>query len=173
MANCPNEFEWDLYNDRELPPERLQELEGHLEGCPACGLLVRGLRQEESLISAALASTPLPPGLTAAIERRLAPKDETAGWFQVILPGLGLAGILAALYSAWWPLLERILAAATLIGIGEFLPRFLLAAAGIMGEAAATAVRGSAVTPAITFLAFCLGVLLMQIKYGKGGRAHV
>jgi len=133
MKQCPNGFEWELYLDGELPRARREELAGHLADCPDCGGLVEDLRRESALLAAALAATPLPPGLAAAIERRLAAAENGEGWLRLFLPALGLTGMLVALVAGWWPLFEKLGVVVRLLGGEEMLPRLVYLTAKLIG----------------------------------------
>jgi len=64
--------------DGELPPPLRDEVERHVEGCPACRRELQALRA----LAAALRPAPkasLPPGLWAAIERRLEAPPQAGG----------------------------------------------------------------------------------------------
>lgn len=168
---CADQQEWELFLDGEVPPVRQEELKSHLASCPACGRLVADLQQESQLITAALAAVPLPPDLTAVINRRLAVTGDRGGrWLRIFLPALTAAGMLVALAIGWWPLFEKARDVLNLLGFGNPLPQLALLAAGSISGLAEDAIRGKSVTPALTVFVFC--VLWMQIKIKLGGRAH-
>jgi hypothetical protein len=73
MSYCPNETEWMLYADGELPAARQQELQEHLAGCETCrreaARIARGMKALATL-SRDL-DTPMRPEAMATLRRRL------------------------------------------------------------------------------------------------------
>lgn len=169
---CPEQYEWELFVDKEMSPLRQGELKSHLEGCPACGTLLATLRQEDELIAVALAATPFPPDLTAVIKSRLVKAgDHGRRWLRLFLPALALTGMLVALGIGWWPLFEKLQAVLNLLGFGDPLLQLIFLAAGVMRGLAEAVIRGKSVMPALTVFVLC--VLYVQLKIKLGGRAHV
>ena len=168
---CASQYEWELYQDGEQPQARREELKNHLAKCPACSELVDTLRRESSLISGALAATPLPSDLEGVIRLRLAAPGDDGGrpiWF--LLPVIGLAGVFIALYNGW-TVLEQFGILVRYLGFRDLLLQFVFAVTGIMIELAKFALRGQSVLPALTVLILCM--FWMRIKILRGGRANV
>ncbi|MEW6727586.1 MAG: hypothetical protein AB1327_11625 [Bacillota bacterium] len=164
---CLNEYEWELYVDGELPAQQ-QELERHLRSCAACAELVAGLRKEETLIYAAIAGTPLPFNLPAAIERRIALQEARDGWWT--LAGLTVVILMAAMlafFLLWLPLAQKTLAVAGILGRGELLTMTVLGVARAFRHLAGAAVQGGTVLPALTMLV--LGLIWVKFNLRRGG----
>ena len=55
---CPESVELSAYFDRELPAERMKEIEKHLKSCPACRATVKIFEEQRSFMSAAAEDRP-------------------------------------------------------------------------------------------------------------------
>lgn len=161
-----------MYLDGELQPVEQKKLEEHLITCSACSRRLAESRQEDALISSALASTPLPADLTAVIRRRLLDVESGGGrWLHLVLPALLLISMLASLAFNWLPLAERIREAAGMIVGGVTMLELGLLAARAVASLAEAATAGSSLLPAATVLLIC--VVWLRAKIRKGGYAHV
>ena len=92
---CPPELTWAVYADGELPPDEARAVEAHLAGCPRCRALIAALRDENRVLSAALAEAPAVATADARPVRAAATRRwRGLGW------GLGLAALAAVMASA-------------------------------------------------------------------------
>lgn len=168
---CPVLYQWELFVDGELPPDRKMQMDSHLRECPSCSRLVAGLEEESELFSISLASTPVPPDLAMVINKRLAGARGSEGLIWFFLAVLGVAGMLGALNEGWWPLFEKMRDIFQLFVGSDFALQLALVFYDLVLKLAGTAMMGNPVLPALAVLAVC--VLWVQLKLQRGGRNYV
>jgi len=81
---CPNQYQWEIFVDGELPPVKTLQMETHLKECPLCNRLVARLWEEAELLSLSLAATPVPHDLAVMINKRIAGRGSS--WLLWELP---------------------------------------------------------------------------------------
>ena len=104
---CPESVELSAYFDRELPAERMTEIEKHLEMCPACRATMKIFEEQRVLISAAAEDAPAKKTYSAHMENfwhymgksRLA-RARGFGKVQIPFPVAAAAGIIFVALSA-------------------------------------------------------------------------
>jgi len=168
---CPVLYQWEIFVDGELPPDRKMQMEAHLRDCPSCSRLVAGLREETELFSLSLASTPVPPDLAMAISKRLADAGGSQWLIGFFLAVLVFTGMLGALSEGWWPLFEKLRNIIQLFVGSDFALQLALFFYDLVLKLSGAAMTGNPVLPALVVLAVC--VLWAQLKLQRGGRTYV
>jgi anti-sigma factor RsiW len=99
--SCTFEEDLTAYVDRELPPLKVRQLEGHLPGCRSCSATLALLRRTVSALEAMPAFAPSPQ-LRRAVLTRISQEppsllDRLRGWLrpQLLVPALSAAALLA------------------------------------------------------------------------------
>ncbi|KJS03333.1 MAG: hypothetical protein VR68_01630 [Peptococcaceae bacterium BRH_c4a] len=168
---CPVLYQWEIFIDGELPPDRKMQMESHLRDCPSCSRLAAGLGKETELFSLSLAFTPVPPDLAVVISKRLAGARGGECLFGFFLAALGFAGMLGGLSEGWWPLFEKLRNIIQLFVGSDFALQFALSFYDLVLKLSDAAMTRDPVSPALAVLAVC--VLWTQLKLQRGGRTYV
>ncbi|MFZ5644862.1 MAG: anti-sigma factor family protein [Bacillota bacterium] len=170
--NCPVIYEWELFFDSELPPERIEEMQAHLAECGDCSDTVRKLRQEYEMIGQALAFYPLPANLEEFIKSRLYSTNRVNNrWTWLMMPAACLTGIFIASAVGIWSLLSGLLEFVKMLGGINLLPELALFLAEIARDVADSSIRGNSAAPALAVIS--LLVIWIKLSLRKGGHAHV
>ncbi|MDI7274980.1 MAG: zf-HC2 domain-containing protein [Anaerolineae bacterium] len=177
---CHDAHEWmSLRLDRRLAPPEEEQLDSHLQSCPACALDWRRWQELDDLLGAAPLAAP-PEHLAELVMQRLRgrPRMREVGGSLAVM-GLGLvvlAGVVLLPFICWLYLtVPAALGARELLPAVQYLAQHLLAVAATAVEAirlllwAALASRSVLVAPAYALLA--AAVLAVWLRVAVFGRA--
>ncbi len=116
MKKCPPEIHLSAYLDGELPDERLEAIERHLQVCPLCGRVVEVFRHIDAVAAAA---EPPPVREEQWQETWAGVVERSVAAPHVIVPASASAGWRERLGGMRWLAAAAVLVAA--IGFGSYI----------------------------------------------------